>query len=1584
MNIDGDTQNSFVKGVDDMKTMRSFVSLLLTVAVLLSWGTMLVSAESAIADNEKVIVELGSYQWQSNSGVENGYGFSMTDATKTALANTSWFGTVAAAGDYGRWTRATGNVLVDGVETEVNIVIQASQSALFIGNSVKYLTEGHTIVIPKENIFTVNRTYGGTLNNGGQIQFAKTYKLTYDTETGKPVLGFEPEAKEKVTVELGAYNGTTGTATDWNGYAYKVSEATSTALAATSWVGTKGTTAGNYTTWTSATGTILVDGVETEGRIVFRAYNWDIHLLTTVKYLTEGHTVVFPKDSVFTVDRTYGGTLANGGQVQFAENYQLTYDTATSKPVLSVVVEEDPLVTAGVAWFADADNYADHYYGAFGGVTRDGNTVKILANEAGGHIGFRLTKTAIKSMIDAGYKTVEFKMTTAAYEEGNIPTYINAFAFGVYPSTYQSSYTNATVQGTDAYYASGSVLKLDLVELYYNGLTDGLRFILKNNNGGGGANGAPAYVVLSDFQFTKDDVAETPIGQMTLAASYENGENGEFGGVTAIGENGAQILANATDGIAGFELKRSAVEKLLTFGVNEMTFTLNTAAYNGGAVPGYVVLDAAAEDYIVNCETVAAKIDGSKLYFAAGTQITIRLQKLYADMTYTDGLEFVLLNGDTWESGSETAYLTLSGLTFEEKLEKLDLDLVTTNADFTSYYASEGSWLDITKASVRAVAEAGFKYVDLTLYDLRNDHILMQDGWEDIIAELKTYADECGVEFRQAHSPGYTTHGSEEWVNTNKRCIEICQILGIENLVSHTSSAKSEGGTVVNYSKAMFFENNTANYALILPYAAEKGVNILCENASYVSMAYGWSVNTGADMREFVKYVQTETGYTNIHACWDVGHANCEGDQYLDIIALGDEMYGIHFHDNTGADTHLMPYYGNLDIAAVMRAIKMIGYNGDFTLEADGASRSGGTYTGPELEGELDPYTTDCFEQEDILYQIAEYILKEYDCGEPVKNDTVVDEVDPEKEKVTVELTGYAGFYTSTNNGADVHFAFAPSTDTKTALAATKWFKGNTTSNDYGKLTTLTGKILVDGVEETATIKFNVSGSGMYLEMSKTYLEAGKIIVIPSENIFTVTQSNGGTIVEGAQIQFAKNYKLTYDAVNSKPILGFEPDAKEKVTVELGVYNGMSQSGVENGYAYKASDATKAALAETSWFGYTSGGGYGQWTRATGMILVDGVETEVNIVIKSSNMDVNIANTVAYLTEGKTVIIPKNNIFTVNRTYGGTLDNGGQIQFAENYKLTYNASTSKPVLSVATATVVDGTEYLHLQTAVDAAIESGKTMTLQGDVADEAVTVEESETLSLDLNGYSATINGGTLALTDSATDNGELGGKVYGTATVAQTVTKASGISYVAVPGSDENGNYYTANAVRVKVKRINIRPSSAGIYFTTEVIFNQNIADLGATYGVAVSIVNKPEADFATDADTRWTSFAAPTGANFADTGTSTIISNIIKNDGSSNVTNSARGTMDIYANAYVMTKVGNEDVVIMMENTTDVVYSLQKVMQGLDPSLKAYAEGTGELSENAAKALNFYEAWEGVMTQNGWNLTNMALALAKKNAA
>ena len=104
-----------------------------------------------------------------------------------------------------------------------------------------------------------------------------------------------------------------------------------------------------------------------------------------------------------------------------------------------------------------------------------------------------------------------------------------------------------------------------------------------------------------------------------------------------------------------------------------------------------------------------------------------------------------------------------------------------------------------------------------------------------------------------------------------------------------------------------------------------------------------------------------------------------EGRQIDDIIALGSEIYAIHFADNLGDwDSHLIPYYGTLDIEEVMNALRAIGYDGYLTLECDGGGRVSGNYTGPQLEGCSNPYTSDRLTQEKILYLVTEYMLKSH------------------------------------------------------------------------------------------------------------------------------------------------------------------------------------------------------------------------------------------------------------------------------------------------------------------------------------------------------------------------------------------------------------------------------------------------------------------------------------------------------------------------------------------------------------------------------------------------------------------------------
>jgi sugar phosphate isomerase/epimerase len=68
--------------------------------------------------------------------------------------------------------------------------------------------------------------------------------------------------------------------------------------------------------------------------------------------------------------------------------------------------------------------------------------------------------------------------------------------------------------------------------------------------------------------------------------------------------------------------------------------------------------------------------------------------------------------------------------------------------------------------------------------------------------------------------------------------------------------------------------------------------------------------------------------------CWDTGHANCGGSQYEDIMAIGEELYAIHYNDNHGEkDEHLAPFLGNMNHDEVIRALIDANFKGYFTLE---------------------------------------------------------------------------------------------------------------------------------------------------------------------------------------------------------------------------------------------------------------------------------------------------------------------------------------------------------------------------------------------------------------------------------------------------------------------------------------------------------------------------------------------------------------------------------------------------------------------------------------------------------------------------
>ena len=136
-------------------------------------------------------------------------------------------------------------------------------------------------------------------------------------------------------------------------------------------------------------------------------------------------------------------------------------------------------------------------------------------------------------------------------------------------------------------------------------------------------------------------------------------------------------------------------------------------------------------------------------------------------------------------------------------------------------------------------------------------------------------------------------------------------------------------------------------------------------------------------MREFIEFV----GNKNVHGCWDTGHANCEGAQYDDIMALGDELYAIHYNDNHCAkDEHVAPFLGRLNHDEVINALIDVGFSGYFTLECDSTLVKYDQWTGQRRRFNKEGVTQklhspQLFMQrhiEKLMYDTAKWMLTEY------------------------------------------------------------------------------------------------------------------------------------------------------------------------------------------------------------------------------------------------------------------------------------------------------------------------------------------------------------------------------------------------------------------------------------------------------------------------------------------------------------------------------------------------------------------------------------------------------------------------------
>ena len=305
------------------------------------------------------------------------------------------------------------------------------------------------------------------------------------------------------------------------------------------------------------------------------------------------------------------------------------------------------------------------------------------------------------------------------------------------------------------------------------------------------------------------------------------------------------------------------------------------------------------------------------------------------------------------------------------------MKIATTTEDFVDYFGKQ-------EDRVKALYDAGFRYIDLSLYNVGDMNYFMGEDWQEKADRLLDFAYSLGMKFVQSHAPGKYGNPAvfddnyDTVVKTTIRAIEVCERLGIENTVVHTGRFVEAQYDLEG--KKLCFERNAKFIRDLIDTMEKTNVNVLVENG-YLIEDNAFTLVTGAEMKEFIEYVN----HPLLHACWDTGHANIAGvDQYKQIIDLGDDLRALHINDNSSrGDEHTLPYTASVNMDSIMCGLIDSGYKGYFTFESGYTLRN--HYIRRTFDKDTRLFKTPlCLQQdvEKLFYKTGKYILDAYDCFE--------------------------------------------------------------------------------------------------------------------------------------------------------------------------------------------------------------------------------------------------------------------------------------------------------------------------------------------------------------------------------------------------------------------------------------------------------------------------------------------------------------------------------------------------------------------------------------------------------------------------
>ncbi len=238
------------------------------------------------------------------------------------------------------------------------------------------------------------------------------------------------------------------------------------------------------------------------------------------------------------------------------------------------------------------------------------------------------------------------------------------------------------------------------------------------------------------------------------------------------------------------------------------------------------------------------------------------------------------------------------------------------------------------REGLKRIKDTGFDCVDYSFYYLPDDHPLFGDGCAEYAREIREYLDGIGLVCTQAHAP-FEVEESDPFdcsctpYRKVVKAMEAAAILGAKSIVVNAVTVRDRSADYIE-------DYNYEYYRTLEPYAEKFGIRIAIENLFNPDRKRQSYSNRRCGTPELINRMFARLDSPWFTVCIDLGHAAMTGfepEEFLRAVIPG-AVTALHVQDTDYlGDRHQLPYICDQNWTEIMKALKEIGYEGEFTFE---------------------------------------------------------------------------------------------------------------------------------------------------------------------------------------------------------------------------------------------------------------------------------------------------------------------------------------------------------------------------------------------------------------------------------------------------------------------------------------------------------------------------------------------------------------------------------------------------------------------------------------------------------------------------